>query len=75
MDWDKRIIEESVLKWLPISSAAKMTYEMQLKQSLLKNDVRLQLGFGQTIEYFSIDERRSLPFVRCFYSNCDQIQA
>ena len=55
-----------------------MTYEMELKQSMLKNDVRLQLGFGQTIQYFSINERRSLPFVRCHYatkSNCDLIQA
>ena len=48
MQWDKRIINESVLKWLPISSTAKMTYEMDLKQSTLKNDVRLQLGFGNS---------------------------
>ena len=75
MDWDNRIVEESIMQWLPISSAARMTYEMQLKQSMLKNDVRLQLGFGQTIEYFSIDEKRSLPFVRCPYSSCDKVQA
>lgn len=42
-----------------------MTYEFEVKQSTLVNDVRLKVGYEQTDRsFFELIKKDALPFVR-----------
>lgn len=59
-----RIAKESVVQWYPISSAVSMTYELEVKESMLNLDLRMSLLPSELLPYFEIAEKRAFPFVR-----------
>ena len=41
IQWENRIVDESILTWLPLSPKAAMTYEYEVKQYTLVHDSRI----------------------------------
>lgn len=47
---------------MPITSALQMTYEIEVKELVLKNDIKLKFDFSEE-SYFQVVEKRILPFI------------
>lgn len=59
-------MSESSLMWFPIEVGMSLTYEHEILDSVLMNDVRMDVGIGQSeeVHYFTIKEKSVLPYIR-----------